>query len=180
MKKKTAIILAILVGCLLLCCTGAGLFAKQAIDKIKATQTNNDAFITKTLNETCKDWDAKTFMLYADESFSEPENKAKMEKMFAVFKQKLGGLKTLGNPKLMGASAKTQTGDTRRNGYFNKFTVSATFEKGEGEFDITVRNFQERQTIYLIRLNSDALMSLDKEDVKADEDRLKQEAKSKK
>ncbi|MBI1332080.1 MAG: hypothetical protein JST12_13940 [Armatimonadetes bacterium] len=156
MNKKTGVVLAIVAGILILCCAGGAFMIRSMFNQIQETVKTDKEFVKTALTATAKNWDEKDFALYADDSFNKPENKEKTQKLFTELKDKLGSIKTLGDITVLRRGGfRTNDSGTDR-GFYITFRASATFEKRDGVFDVTVKNNKDKHVIYSIALNPDA------------------------
>lgn len=159
MNKKTGIIAAIVVGLLVLCCGGGVLLTRSTFQQLKAVLDADRAFVKTSVASFAKDWDEAKFNALAEKSFQEPEKRARTQKMFAAFKAKLGGLKSVGEIEDQKGSLKADTSGERGR-FLAGFRLPAVFEKGNGTFEITVLNVGEKKSIFEINLKSDELFKL--------------------
>jgi hypothetical protein len=163
MNKKFGIVAAVLGGILLLCCLGGFFFINGALSKVGETIKADQAFLDKALKATAKNWDESEFSLYADESFNTPEKRETTKKLFSTLKQRLGSLVSLGTiePLTRGRAFRTGTQKGADQGFFVSFRAKAKFEKGNGVFEVMVKNNKDKHTIYEISLNPDTLSADD-------------------
>lgn len=163
MNKKFGIIAAVIGGLLLVCCLGGFFFINGALGKVRDTIKADQAFLDKALKATAKDWDEKEFSLYADESFNTPEKREATKKLFASLKQRLGSLETLGAVEPAGGKGSFRAGTQKGadQGFFVSFRAKAKFQKGNGVFEVMVKNNKDKHTIYEISLNPDTLSAED-------------------
>jgi hypothetical protein len=172
MSKKTGIIFAVVISVLLLCCGGVFFMTRSTIERVKETFQMNRDFVATSLEKTGKTWDEAVFAEFADVAFLTPEGRDGTKKRFAIFKQKLGTLKSLGKVTDVPQSIVTKSGEKDR-GFYLSFTVDAEFEKGKGKFEVTVRNDGPKPKIFSIALKSNELMAMSDSGLNDATDRLK-------
>lgn len=155
MNKKVGVVAAIFLGVMVLCCLGSLFMARQAFNKVRETVTKDQEFVAKALEDTAKTWDEKAFATYADESFKTPDKQEQTKKLFVTLKEKLGPLVKLGEVKVLNRSAFRSSTNGDAQGFFVSFRAAAKFQKRDGVFDVTVRNYKDQKTIFAISLNPD-------------------------
>lgn len=172
MNKKTGIILAAAIGVMVLCCGGVFYLTRSTLERVKETIRQNREFVATSLEKTGKTWDEAVFADFADTAFLTPEGRDGTKKRFAIFKQKLGTLKSLGKVEDVPQSLVTKSGEKDR-GFYLSFTADAEFEKGKGKFKVTVRNDGPKPKIFSITLNSNELMEMSDSGLDQAKERLK-------
>ena len=175
MKSKIAVAGAIFGGLLLCCCGGSVFFMSRTINEVKDRINKSREFAQEAIATTARTWKEEDFAAYASSEFNTPERKAQTKKMFSVFNQKLGKLvklEPIKDPARRGIRA-------TEKGFQVSFKTSAEFEKGKGEFEITVQSKGENRVVSDIKLNSPALFELSEKEVEKAKTRLKDESTSK-
>jgi hypothetical protein len=169
-SKKTGVILTVLSAVLVLCCVGGFFVTNNAFKQIKKTVAEGGEFVTTALKETGRKWDPVVFSQYADEERNTASEKQKTSKMFDVFRVKLGALKSLGAPE----TSRKQFSQSRddRSTFLVGYNVKAKFEKGDGVFEVVLRCTMKTKKILTIRLDSNKLMELSKEEAESAKARL--------
>lgn len=177
MNSKTGIALVVVGGVLVACCGGGFFLAKSATEQVQKTISKNKEFVKESLSQIGATWDPKVFDKYADASFKSDEKNARTEKMFVVFKQKLGKLQLLEEVEPDQSKKPFEIVSAQgKQAFLSRLTAKAKFEKGEGVFKVTVQNIANTQSILEIALNSDQLFDLPKEDLEKAKERLKSES----
>jgi hypothetical protein len=154
MNKKVGIVLAVFAALLVLCCLGGFFYVKSVADKITGVVAKDQVFVANVLKSTTKNWDENEFSKFADESFNTPEKREGTRKQFALLKQKLGPLVSLGEVVPDSKAFRANTGG-KANGFFVSMTAKAKFEKGDGVFTVVVKNYQDKMTITSIGIDPD-------------------------
>jgi len=175
MKSKIAVAGAIFGGLVLCCCGGSVFFMSRTINEVKDRINKSREFAQEALATTARTWKEEDFAAYASSEFNTPERKAQTKKMFSVFNQKLGKLvklEPIKDPARRGIRA-------TEKGFQVSFKTTAEFEKGKGEFEITVQSKGENRVVSDIKLNSPAIFGLSEMEVEKAKTRLKNESISK-
>jgi ParB-like chromosome segregation protein Spo0J len=147
----------------------------RTINEVKDRINKSREFAQEAIATTARTWKEEDFAAYASSEFNTPERKAQTKKMFAVFNQKLGKLvklEPIKDPARRGIRA-------TEKGFQVSFKTTAEFEKGKGEFEITVQSKGENRVVSDIKLNSPALFELSEKEVEKAKTRLKDESTSK-
>jgi hypothetical protein len=152
MNRKIAVVFAVFMGLLVLCCSGIFFYVKSVTSKITDLVIKDQKFVSNVLQSCTKNWDENEFSKFADPSFNTPEKRQETRKLFATLKQNLGPLVTLGE---VTTDKKTfrAASDNTAQGFFVALKAKAKFQKGEGVFSVTVKNFKDKETIFAIGLD---------------------------
>lgn len=173
MKKKTVIAAGVVGGIMLLCCGGSFFLVSRTIGEVRDRIASSAKFAKEAVTKTASKWDEADFSFYAGPEFNTPEKKERTKKMFAVFKAKLGSIVSVEDFQ----PARRRSIETSKQGLDIRLMADATFEKGKGKFEVTVRNQKDRKFITDITLNSDQLFELSADETKKAEERIKKEKK---
>lgn len=136
------------------CCLGGIFIAKGVATKLTETLNNDHLFVEEALTATGKTWDEKRFSGYADDSFNTPARREETKKLFATLKSKLGMLTSLEKPVEEKQSFKADS-TSADPGFFVTLKAKAKFEKGNGIFTVTVKNYKSKAKIVDIHLDPD-------------------------
>lgn len=145
----------------------------RTVGEVRDRLTASATFAKEAVTKTAKNWDEADYSFYAGPEFNVPEKKDRTKKMFAVFKQKLGRLVSVEEFK----PARRGAIEAGQKGFDVRLTADAKFEKGEGRFEVVVRNMKDRKYIADISLKSDQLFELSAEEAKKAAERIKSEKK---
>ena len=154
MNKRAGIVWVIAATVLVSCCLGTFFFAQSFTKRVGETIAKDQKFVATVLNSSAKNWDEGEFSKFADESFNAPAKREATKKLFSTLKQHLGGLVSLGEVTINKDASRSNNNGTTQ-GFFMSFTAKAKFEKGNGIFNVTVKNIKDQMTIYTIGLDPD-------------------------
>ena len=164
---------AVVGGAILLCCGGSIFLVSRTVGEVRDRILASAQFAKEAVTKTGKNWDEADFAFYAGPEFNTPEKKERTKKMFGVFKSKLGSLVSVEDFQPMSRRA-VEASD---RGFDVRLVAKAKFEKGEGKFEVVVRNTKEKKFVTDISLNSDHLFELSTDETKKAEERIKSEKK---
>jgi hypothetical protein len=169
MNRTTGIATVVVGGILVLCCGGGLLMVKSSFESLQEVLAQDKEFVRDALTQTGSTWDVKKFNEFAVDTFKEPANVTKTEKMFTVFNQKLGKLQLLEevNPSKSERTFEIARGKTP--GMMVTLEAKGKFEKGRGVFVVKLMNTREKSgkntpKIMEIKLNSNEVFDLSKEE----------------
>ena len=111
-------------------------------------------YLTPALTEISK-WDAQTLKSYMTPTSIEGVADDDLSKIIRAF-SKLGDLKKLGEYQFINVSTKAVTGDG--SGTFVTYKIPASFENGEAQITVTLKEEGESFSIYHFNINSMAMI----------------------
>lgn len=149
--KTVWIVLAVVVGCGVLCCAGTVFFGKRLFDSLAETNDAADRFSKKVFEETAQEWDASVLIKYASSEFTRETSEKQTREYLASLSKRLGKFKSVGEFTATSTNANTMNGEstvTVKTG-----ASTATFEKGTASVTMTVIKRNEKWGVVNLYVN---------------------------
>lgn len=150
--KTVAIVLGVLGVLALAVCGGVFFFGRNLFQSAMDLDAQGKAFATEAVRAVAANWDPAELDQRGSKLYQQIAPKDKIAQVMALCRERLGPLKSVSEFTTQSINADATAGRTTL-----QITAPAEFEKGRGNFTITVAKEGERWGVDIFSVNSPAL-----------------------